>query len=354
MLRAVLLVLLAVAAAWVPACRADGATIVVGAALDLSGPDAARGQKALAGYRAAVDHLNERGGIEVAGVMRPLRLVSYDDRGSAARAAALVDVLLDRRGASLLLGDVRPALTLAVAAAAASRYVPVVDIDGIARGPGIYAVVPPLGDQFAPALAGTGLAWRMAGRQPGAVGAVALAGDDLTRASLQDALAAWSFVAAGDASPDFSVVALPAPDRAIAPLAPVVVVLGCARAASLHRQRPDAVIVCVDPWPRLVSGAAALPDWLAAAMLPGTGAPDRTTVSAAVAVLTLAEAIGMARTPYGQVVNDSLRKVRLDSFAGPVRMADGANAGATPQAFLLSGGNLVPFDPTDPLGITLP
>ncbi len=92
------------------AAGAQPAAVVIGLTLPLTGPDAAYGQGLLHGAQLAVARANAAGG--VAG--RPLALLSLDDTGSASRAAANAQQLLDR-GAVAITGAHGASSALAVA-----------------------------------------------------------------------------------------------------------------------------------------------------------------------------------------------------------------------------------------------
>ena len=128
-----LLAVLACVGALPPAC---GATpIVVGQAIDLSGPNGSIGRDYVAGITTYFDSINVAGGING----RKIDYVVSDDHGVPANAAALVSGLIKDKHADYLLGgfgsDATEA-TLAAPAFAASRHVlfaPLADSAGGAR-----------------------------------------------------------------------------------------------------------------------------------------------------------------------------------------------------------------------------
>ncbi len=90
--------------------QADAGTIVIGQAIDLSGPDAALGRDYVAGIKTYFDALNAAGGING----KRVQYIVRDDRGEASAAAAAVTELIERERADLLFGGVGDAATQAV------------------------------------------------------------------------------------------------------------------------------------------------------------------------------------------------------------------------------------------------
>jgi branched-chain amino acid transport system substrate-binding protein len=89
----------------------------------VSGRYALQGQQVLAGLRAWVQAVNGGGGLNVhgAGARAPVRLVSYDDASSSARAAANAERLLDADAVEILVGPYASDLTRAVLPVAGRR-----------------------------------------------------------------------------------------------------------------------------------------------------------------------------------------------------------------------------------------
>ncbi|TFV87492.1 amino acid-binding protein [Oxalobacteraceae bacterium OM1] len=79
-----------------------GNTIVVGQAIDLSGPNAALGRDYVAGIKTCFDAVNAAGGIGG----RRIQYIVRDDRGEPAQAARAAAELLEREQADFMLGGV--------------------------------------------------------------------------------------------------------------------------------------------------------------------------------------------------------------------------------------------------------
>lgn len=89
---------------------AQADNIVIGQAVDLSGPNAAVGRDYVAGIKTYFDGLNARGGIQG----KRIEYVVYDDRGEAAQAAVAVTELIQRHRANFLIGGIGDEMTQAV------------------------------------------------------------------------------------------------------------------------------------------------------------------------------------------------------------------------------------------------
>lgn len=90
--------------------HARGPAIVVGQAIDLSGPNAALGRDYVAGIKTYFDMVNAAGGIHG----RHVRFVALDDRGSPAQSAKIVGELIDGERVDYLVGGVGEQVTRAV------------------------------------------------------------------------------------------------------------------------------------------------------------------------------------------------------------------------------------------------
>lgn len=96
-----ILFLLACALPAAPASAAPTA-LVIGQAIDLSGPNAALGRDYVAGIKTYFDMVNASGGIRG----RPVRFIALDDRGLPEHSARLVAELIERERVDYLLGGV--------------------------------------------------------------------------------------------------------------------------------------------------------------------------------------------------------------------------------------------------------
>ena len=89
--------------------------ILVGATVSLSGRFSREGASRRAGYLTWVEVANAAGGVDVAGVRRPVRLVIYDDESETSTAVRMVDRLIKSDGVTLLLGPYSSQITTATA-----------------------------------------------------------------------------------------------------------------------------------------------------------------------------------------------------------------------------------------------
>lgn len=96
---------------------ASGNPIVIGQAIDLSGPDAAIGRDYVAGIKTCFDMINSAGGING----RHLQYVVRDDHGNPEVAAKAAGELLERDQVDYLFGGVGDGSTQAIVASPAFR-----------------------------------------------------------------------------------------------------------------------------------------------------------------------------------------------------------------------------------------
>ena len=78
--------------------RVDGDTIVLGAAVSLTGRYTTAGHHTRNGYDLALKMINERGGVRVAGKDYRLQVLYYDDESTPARGAQLAERLIRQDG----------------------------------------------------------------------------------------------------------------------------------------------------------------------------------------------------------------------------------------------------------------
>ena len=128
LLAAVLLVLPAVGFA-----RVTGDTIVLGAAVSLTGRYTTAGNHTRKGYDLAVKMINERGGVRVAGKAYRLEILYYDDESTPARGAQLAERLIRQDGVRYMLGPYSSGLTQAIAPVTERYHVPMVEGNGASR-----------------------------------------------------------------------------------------------------------------------------------------------------------------------------------------------------------------------------
>lgn len=113
---------------------ADG-TIVLGAAVSLTGKYSVNGKNTQDGYNLAVKAINDKGGIDVGGKHYKLEIRYYDDESTSARGAQLVERLISQDHIDFILGPYSSALTKAIAPITEKYRVPMVEGNGADRVP---------------------------------------------------------------------------------------------------------------------------------------------------------------------------------------------------------------------------
>lgn len=114
-----------------PAAAQD--TIVLGAAVSLTGKYAVNGKNTQDGYNLAVKVINDNGGVKIGGKAYKLKIVYYDDESTSARGAQLVERLISQDHVNFVLGPYSSALTQAIAPITEKYGVPMVEGNGADR-----------------------------------------------------------------------------------------------------------------------------------------------------------------------------------------------------------------------------
>src|SRR5256885_5541703 len=113
--------------------QTEGDTIVLGAAVSLTGKYSVNGKNTKDGYDLAVKRLNEMGGVKVGAKSYKLKVVYYDDESTPARGAQLAERLINQDGVKFVLGAYSSGLTKAIAPVTEKYKVPHVEGNGAAR-----------------------------------------------------------------------------------------------------------------------------------------------------------------------------------------------------------------------------
>src|SRR3954466_3225036 len=113
--------------------QTEGDTIVLGAAVSLTGKYSVNGKNTKDGYDLAIKRLNEMGGVKVAGKTYKLKVLYYDDESTPARGAQLAERLINQDGVKYVLGAYSSGLTKAIAPITEKYKVPHVEGNGAAR-----------------------------------------------------------------------------------------------------------------------------------------------------------------------------------------------------------------------------
>ena len=113
--------------------RVTDDTIVLGAAVSLTGRYTTAGHHTRNGYDLAVKLINERGGVVVDGKAYRLEILYYDDESTPARGAQLAERLIRQDGIRFMLGPYSSGLTTAIAPITEQHKVPMVEGNGASR-----------------------------------------------------------------------------------------------------------------------------------------------------------------------------------------------------------------------------
>jgi branched-chain amino acid transport system substrate-binding protein len=113
--------------------KVDGDTIILGSAISLTGKYATNGLHTQRGYDYAVKVINAAGGVKVNGKSYKLDVQYYDDESTPARAAQLVERLIQQDGVQYMLGPYGSGLTKAVLPVSEKYGVPMVEAEGASR-----------------------------------------------------------------------------------------------------------------------------------------------------------------------------------------------------------------------------
>jgi branched-chain amino acid transport system substrate-binding protein len=113
--------------------KVEGDTVVLGAAVSLTGKYSVNGKNTKDGYDLAVKRINEMGGVKVAGKSYKLKVLYYDDESTPARGAQLAERLISQDGVKFVLGAYSSGLTKAIAPVTEKYKVPHVEGNGAAR-----------------------------------------------------------------------------------------------------------------------------------------------------------------------------------------------------------------------------
>jgi len=113
--------------------KVEGDTIVLGAAVSVTGKYSTNGKHTMNGYNLAVETINAAGGVEVGGKTYKLDIIYYDDESTPARGAQLAERLIAQDGIKFLLGPYSSGLTKAIAPVTEKYGIPMVEGNGASR-----------------------------------------------------------------------------------------------------------------------------------------------------------------------------------------------------------------------------
>ncbi len=116
-----------------PAAYAEENTILLGAAISLTGKYATAGNHAKIGYDFAIDKINAAGGIKVGDKTYKFTVKYYDDESTPARGGQLAERLINQDGVQYMLGPYSSGLTKAIAPVTEKYKIPMVEAEGASR-----------------------------------------------------------------------------------------------------------------------------------------------------------------------------------------------------------------------------
>lgn len=110
--------------------KVEGDTIILGAAVSITGKYATNGKHTKNGYELGVQMVNKSGGIKVGGKTYKVKVKYYDDESTPARGAQLAERLINQDKVQYLLGPYGSGLTKAMAPVTEKYGVPMVEANG--------------------------------------------------------------------------------------------------------------------------------------------------------------------------------------------------------------------------------
>ncbi|MEK9716932.1 MAG: amino acid ABC transporter substrate-binding protein [Pelagibacteraceae bacterium] len=113
--------------------KVEGDTIILGAAVSLTGKYSTNGEHTKNGYELAVKRINDMGGVKVKGKSYKFKVIYYDDESNSKRAAQLAERLIKQDGVKYMLGPYSSGLTKAIAPVTEKYKVPMVEANGASR-----------------------------------------------------------------------------------------------------------------------------------------------------------------------------------------------------------------------------
>ena len=113
--------------------KVEGDTIILGAAVSLTGKYSTNGEHTRNGYNMAVERINDMGGVNVGGKSYKFDIIYYDDESDSSRAAQLAERLIKQDGVHYMLGPYSSGLTKAMAPVTEENQIPMVEANGASR-----------------------------------------------------------------------------------------------------------------------------------------------------------------------------------------------------------------------------
>ena len=113
--------------------KVDGDTIILGAAVSLTGKYSTNGKNTKNGFELAIKRINEMGGVKVRGKSYKFDIIYYDDESNGGRAAQLAERLIKQDDIKYMLGPYSSGMTKAIAPVTEENRIPMVEANGASR-----------------------------------------------------------------------------------------------------------------------------------------------------------------------------------------------------------------------------
>ena len=113
--------------------KVEGDTIILGAAVSLTGKYSTAGGHTKNGYEFAIKRINSMGGVTVGGKSYKFKVIYYDDESNSGKAAQLAERLIKQDGVQYMLGPYSSGLTKAIAPITEENQIPMVEANGASR-----------------------------------------------------------------------------------------------------------------------------------------------------------------------------------------------------------------------------
>ena len=155
--------------------KVEGDTIILGAAISLTGKYSTNGLHTQRGYDFAVERINDLGGVKVGGKLYKLSVKYYDDESTPARAAQLAERLIQQDGVEYMLSPYGSGLTKAMAPVSEKFGVPMIEAEGASRSlftqgyKYLFAVLSTSEQYLAPVVELAAAKAKAAGKEPSSV-----------------------------------------------------------------------------------------------------------------------------------------------------------------------------------------
>jgi branched-chain amino acid transport system substrate-binding protein len=366
--------------------------LVLGAALSATGIYAANGTNTKNGYEFAVKKVNDAGGVKIGGACYHFKIKYYDDESTPARAAQLVERLINQDGIKFVLGPYSSPLTKAILPVIEKYNTPLVQTEAASRSlftQGYkyqFGIIATSDKYLTPVIAMAAERAKKSGKDPSELKVAMIFQDDPfsldVRQGVVEAMQKYNMTAViddrmpkdlNDLTAFLTKVKALRPDvllvsghekgaataaRQIGELridVPVVAMTHC-ESAKIVQDFPKVAegVICPTQWaPSMktsgpVFGTAADYDKAIKAVHPEYKEVPYQTAEASAGVLVWKDAFERANSLDQEKVRDALAKTDLDTFYGHIKFAaDGSNPGKEMLLRQIQGGKYTVVFPAD-------